>query len=135
MTTATQAAAPTPAAGQPATSPPPTRASRKKTNWPTVIATILAERPAPVAIEVSTARIMTAARSSKSATPKTNSLKLRPTFSSENALAMMVVLEIAISAPVKTPSSFTKPSSLKCRYCASVNACRSCGSGIDHWKF
>ena len=39
---------------------------------------------------------MTAARSSNSATPKTNSLKLLATFSSENALAMIVVLEMAI---------------------------------------
>ena len=64
-----------------------------------VIVRLRGERPAPVATAVNSAMRIIAIRSSTTRMPNTISRSLPCTPASSNALAMMVVLEIARSHP------------------------------------
>ena len=68
-----------------------------------------AERPPPEETAVRMAISRIAIRSSTIRTPTTSSGTFPETFCSSNALAMMVVLEMAMIAPAKTLSSTVQP--------------------------
>ena len=68
-----------------------------------------AARPLPEAIAVSTAIKRTAIRSSTISTPTTSSRSFPLIPCSSNAFAMMVVLEIAMTAPAKRLSRVVHP--------------------------
>jgi hypothetical protein len=91
--------------------PPPMTNARKASSFPVVAARLTAERPMPADMGVRTARRKIAIRSSTMRTPKTMSFTFPRTFPSANALMMIVVLEMAISAPPYRLSSAVQPNS------------------------
>ena len=98
------------------TSMPTTRsAARKPASASSVVASAPADRPAPVATAVSAAMNTIAIRSSTRRIPTTSSRSRPPIRSSSNTLAMIVVLEIATIAPVKTDSSGVQPNARAAR--------------------
>ncbi len=95
---------------------PTTRSTpRKAPSFPRVIPSAPGETPAPVATAVSTAMKRIANRSSTRSTPTTKSRSRPRTFRSSNALAMMVVLDIATIAPAKTLSIADQPNARPAR--------------------
>jgi hypothetical protein len=93
-----------------AESPPPTITSRNIPKRKPVHSSAPAFNPVPAPSGVSTASMITAARSSHSSTPRASSRKSAPTCCSANALATIVVEEIESSAPVKMLSISLHPS-------------------------
>ena len=89
--------------------PSATSASRKAASRPIVSASAPAESPLPVETAVSAAIRKTAIRSSTIRMPTTSSRSRPPTRCSSNALAMIVVLEMASSAPLKRLSTGVQP--------------------------
>ncbi len=83
--------------------------TRKPASRPTVRARAAASSRAPEAAAVSIARMRIAIRSSAIRIPSTISERAGGTFCSANALAMMVVLEIASAAPAKRLSKPVQP--------------------------
>ena len=94
------------------TSKPTARsATRNAASRPTVVARAPAERPAPLATAVRTAMSRIAIRSSMRRMPTTSSRSLPPIPCSSKALAMIVVLEMATTAPGNMLSSVVQPKS------------------------
>jgi hypothetical protein len=91
--------------------PTPMSPARNVASRAPVTARLEAETAVPVATVVRIAMRKMPMRSSMMSTPKTTSVNRPFTRCSSNAFAMIVVLEIAMTAPANTLSSVVQPRS------------------------